>query len=142
MQDKAADSTAMRSLGLGRWGIVWVIFVLMIFTFPSLYFLVQVFLFLPLVAIFLSIFQTQEPGIRVFSVIHVLIITPVYFVIAYLIARRIGAIESTFIRGVILLSIVTFLAALPFLPVYVGGGHGNAEYYSWMESFRLLLGKW
>src|SRR4051812_48616250 len=121
MTDKS--STDVVTMSLTRRGITWLLFAVMSVTVPSLFFLIQAVAFIPLIAIGLSVFQ--EPGFAILAGIHIVIIGGIYFGISYLAAQMISAIPSEFVRKGVLLSIITLLMALTFLPIYITGGHGR-----------------
>ncbi len=123
----------------------WMIFSALFMTAPTLLFLVQVVFFLPaafwMAGIFICIGkvlsgQGAESLVFAFYLgVHAAVYFVLHYSLAALAAMLIWRLPRTGLRLTVLGALLLGLAALPWLPLYGGGGHGPIK---WMSLFEAL----
>jgi hypothetical protein len=112
----------------------WAFLSLFLFTVPSVFFLLVALALLPVIVIFLMMFQ--DVSMLIFSVIHCVIYIPIYYFLAGRLAKLVFRIPSPSFRMFTIAALFIVLISVAFLPIY-GGGHNT-----WKSENIIGVTKW
>ena len=129
--------------------IKWTIFIALLLTVPAMLFLVQAVMFFPAIffvagIIFMvpkALIHSKSPetlGFIVIFGIHFLIYFGIYYLVSIIVAKLISIIQSSYVKKIMLATILAALVIITQLPVYGGGGHGPIEWITLTELFTDL----
>ena len=110
----------------------WLLFAAMAVTVPLPYFMFVIAGLLPLVVV-LWLMTTGGWGFKLFNAIHLVIYAPLLYMLAWFLARRLGALPAR-VRTLATLACALAIGALGALPLY-GVGH---NVYTPVNLYRLF----
>jgi hypothetical protein len=120
--------------------MTWSLFAVAAFTVPVIFFLFQVAVLLPLAALPICAFQVglSPVGGIILLVIHLVILVPLLWGAAWLVATLIGRIPAAIGQRVALAACVGALIGWAAVGPYEAGGHGTPVHASWLGAFTKL----
>ncbi len=129
--------------------IKWTIFIALLLIVPAMLFLVQAVMFFPAIFFVAGIIfmvpkalihsnSSETLGFIVIFGIHFLIYFGIYYLVSVIVAKLISIIQSSYVKKIMLATILAALVIITQLPVYGGGGHGPIEWITLTELFTDL----
>ena len=116
----------------------WITFITLFLTVPVLLFMVQVIMIMPAVFLIAGILfvavKALDPShlnenmtFILMLAVHLVIYSGLFYLISYITASLISRLRSENYKRAAIISIISILTAITFLPLYGGGGHGPVK---------------